>query len=84
MVITWRNQPVSAPVPTDDINFDICDYPKWRSWDVTPDIDAIAIETGWVSWVIKHIDEEEHEQATVIYSTKEGDIAPYLEISYLP
>jgi len=84
MLITSNNQFPSAPGPTYDISFDICDVPKWRSWDVTPDIDALAIETGWVSWVIKHIDEDAQEQATVVYATKEGGIAPYLEITYLP
>ena len=83
-IITWNNQPPSASNSTDAISFDICDWPKWRSWDVTPDIDAIAIETGWVSWVIKHVLEDEQEQATVVYTTKEGGVAPYLEITYLP
>ena len=84
MIITWNNQPPSASNSTDDITFDICDTGKWRSWDVTPDIDAIAIETGWVSWVIKHIDEDVHEAATLAYTTKEGGVAPYLKITYLP
>jgi hypothetical protein len=84
MIITWNNQPPSASNSTDDITFDICDTGKWRSWDVTPDIDALAIETGWVSWVIKHIDEDAHEAATLAYTTKEGGVAPYLEITYLP
>ena len=84
MIITWRNQPPFASNSTDDISFDICDWPKWRSWYVTPDIDAIAIENGWVSWVIRHVHEDEHEQATVVYTSKEGGVAPYLEITYLP
>jgi hypothetical protein len=84
MIITWNNQPPSASNSTDDISFDITDIGKWRSWDVTPDIDALAIQTGWVSWVIKHVLEDEQEQATVVYTTKEGGVAPYLEITYLP
>lgn len=48
MIITWNNQPPSAPNPTDDISFNIAETGVWRSWDVTPDIDAMAIENGWV------------------------------------
>jgi len=84
MIITWRNQPPFAPNLTDSIDFGVCDWPKWRSWDVTPNIDAIAVENGWVSWVIRHIDEDEHAQKTVVYKSKEGGVAPYLEITYLP
>ena len=86
MIITWNNQPSSALSPTDDITFDIWDYPKWRFWDVTPDIDALATETSWVSWVIKIIPETSPVRKRVVYQTKEGDdvFAPYLVITYTP
>jgi hypothetical protein len=84
MIITWGNQPLSAADPTDAISFDITETGVWRSWDVTPDIDPTPISNGWVSWVIKHIDEDAQEQATVVYTSAEGGVAPYLEITYLP
>ena len=86
MIITWNNQPSSALSPTNDITFDIWDYPKWRFWDVTPDIDALATETGWVSWVIKIIPETSPVRKRVVYQTKEGGdvFAPYLVITYTP
>jgi hypothetical protein len=84
LIITWNNQPPSVAGPTDEISFPVCDIGKWRSWDVTPDIDALAIETGWVSWVIKIIPETSSVRKRVVYQTKEGGPAPYLEITYTP
>jgi hypothetical protein len=82
--ITWNNQPPSAAGATYEISFPVCDTGKWRSWDVTPDIDALAIGTGWVSWVIKIIPETASGRKRVVYQTKEGSPAPYLEITYIP
>jgi len=84
--ITWDNQPQFAPSPTDDISFGVCDTGKWRSWDITADIDATAIGNGWVSWAIRYVPEDEPVFRTVGFASKEGGdvFAPYLEITYLP
>jgi hypothetical protein len=82
--ITWNNQPSSAAGPTYEITFPVCNCSEWRSWNVTPDIDALAIGTGWVSWVIKIIPETAAGRKRVVYLTKESDTDPYLEITYTP
>ena len=82
-VITWNNQPTWAWSPVDTISFDVAETGKWRSWNVTFDIDATAIENGWASWAIRYAPEDEPVFRTVGFASKEfADLAPYLEITY--
>ncbi|MDI6814023.1 MAG: DNRLRE domain-containing protein [Desulfitobacteriaceae bacterium] len=84
--ITWNNQPEHIATKTASLNFDPKDNGKWRSWDVTSDIDSTALTAGWVSWCIKSMYEgpEYSLYSWDFYSKERWDTTniPYLEITY--
>jgi hypothetical protein len=82
--ITWNNQPGYAAIITASLSFDPKDNGKWRSWDVTSDIDSTALAERWVSWCIKYTNEgPDYTGPCWNFYTKENPRnKPYLEITY--
>ncbi|MDI6881171.1 MAG: DNRLRE domain-containing protein [Desulfitobacteriaceae bacterium] len=83
---TWNKKPGHAVTTTASLSFDPKDNGKWRSWDVTPDLDSTALTEGWVSWCIKCRNEGPGYDGFWGFCSKEywGGITyiPYLEIAY--